>query len=171
MTTTNTVESDLNAFGQAYGYDASYLIDLNRASPGAFEAFAASQPLGHYRSELSLEAHFVARITTMQAEDCGPCGQLNLLMAVEAGVDRELLEWLIHEPDRLPQELARVRAHVRQVLGQDPVDPEGVEALRASLGDAAFAELATAIVGSLIYPTLKRAMLASMSCEPLNLDF
>ncbi|MDF1837099.1 MAG: hypothetical protein P1V35_04465, partial [Planctomycetota bacterium] len=68
MTTTSNTESDLQAFGQAYQYNVDYLLDLNRAAPQAFEHFAASQALGHYRVELSLEAHFVARIVCMQVE-------------------------------------------------------------------------------------------------------
>ena len=171
MTTTSSTESDLHAFGQAYLYNVDYLIELNRISPEAFGHFSACQALGQYRSALSLDAHFVARITSAQAEDCGPCAQLNLRMAVEAGVDRGMLEALISDPESLPEVLAHVRYHVRQVLGQEPADPERVEALRERLGDTAFAELATTIVGSLIYPTLKRAMLRSQSCEALNLDF
>ena len=171
MSTSTTTESDLQAFGQAYRYDVDYLIQLNRASPGAFAQFVASQPMGNYRCELSLEAHFVARITCMQAEDCGPCAQLNLRMAVEAGLDRELLEILLHHPEALSPELRGVRSHVRQVLGQDPVDPDGAEGLRDQLGETAFAELATTIAGSQIYPTLKKAMLKSLSCEAIHLDF
>ncbi|MDF1837098.1 MAG: hypothetical protein P1V35_04460, partial [Planctomycetota bacterium] len=103
--------------------------------------------------------------------DCGACAQLSLRMAVEAGVSRSLLETLVHRPDELPPLLVSVRDHVRRVLGVDAMDEDAAEALRSELGDAGFAELATCIVGSRIYPTLKKAMLATQTCQALHLDF
>ncbi len=171
MKTESTTEVELRQFGAAYQYDVTYLLDLLQASPEVFSRFAACQGLGQHREALSLEAHFVARITTMQIEDCGPCAQLNLRMAVESGVGREELRTLLERPEDLPAPLGAVRDHVRRALGAEPEDLEASEALRASLGDKAFAELAAAIVGSRLYPTLKKALSSSRACAPLHLDF
>ncbi|MEM7586666.1 MAG: hypothetical protein AAF560_24975 [Acidobacteriota bacterium] len=166
-----TIRGQLQAFSEAYQYDASYLEQVFDASPGAFGAFYAAQPMSSYRSALPLDAHYVARVAAMQGQDCGACAQLNLRMAVEAGVDRELLTTLIDDPTSLPAPLRDVHDHALAVTRGDAIDLERAERLRAAYGNEAFAELAVCITGSSIYPTLKRALATALSCEPLRLDF
>ncbi len=171
MTSTSTSAQDFEAFGKAYDYDAGYLIQLSETSEGALAAFTAAMGLSKFREELPLDAHFVARIVAMQSEDCGPCAQLNLRLAVEAGVDRELLKTLLECPEELPAELQDVRLHTRAVIEGSPADPERYERLRARWGDAAFSELATCIAGCRLFPTMKRSLLSSAVCQTLSLDF
>ncbi len=171
MTETTAIHAGIAAFSAAYDYDASYLAELATASPGAYAAFAGAQAMSSYRAALPLEAHHVARITTMQAEDCGACAQLNLRMAVEDSVDRELLAVLLRAPDELPAELRDVRDHARAVVENAVPDPERAGRIRAHYGDEAFAELAVVITGCRIYPTAKRALLRAGHCEILTLDF
>lgn len=161
----------ITAFGQQYDYDTAYMTELLDASPAAYAAFAAALPLSSHRQALPLAAHFVARITTLQAEDCGACTQLNLRMAVEAGVDRAVLATLLARPDTLPAELADIRAHVLDVVGGSLPDPERAARIRARHGDAGFAELATAIAGSRLFPTIKRALMHASACQKPTLDF
>lgn len=161
----------ITAFGQQYDYDTRYMTELLDASPAAYAAFAAAMPLSRHRQALPLAAHFVARIVTLQAEDCGACTQLNLRMAVEAGVDRAVLATLLERPDTLPAELADIRAHVLDVVSHGQPDPERAERIRARHGDAGFAELATAIAGSRLFPTMKRALMHASACQKPTLDF
>lgn len=167
----DAIREQIEAFGTAYAYDAGYLTRLLDDSPGAYETFTAAQAMSIYRDSLPLDAHFVARVATMQAADCGPCAQLNLRMAVEAGVDRTILRALIDEPNGLPEALRDVADHAREVITGAVTDPERAGRLRACYGDAAFAELAMAIVGSQIYPATKRALDDAGVCERLHLDF
>ncbi|MCB9915551.1 MAG: hypothetical protein H6828_10440 [Planctomycetes bacterium] len=168
--TPDELREHLRAFGRAYAYDASYLEELLAASPAGFRAFQAAQPLGAFRRELPLEAHWVARVATMQAEDCGACGQLNVRMALEAGVDRELLRALVHAPDALDEALRDVRLHALAVARAEPVDLERVERLRARYGAAGLAELALVVAGCRVYPTLKRALGRMAACAPVSVD-
>ena len=168
----STARAELEAFGRAYRYDTGYLIELAASAPEAFETFRAAQGMSHHRKALPLDAHFVARVATMQAEDCGACGQLNLRMAREAGVERELLRTLIDDPSRLPEPLRDVRDHALGVCAGafGPEEDERGERLRAAFGEEAFHELAVVIAGCRIYPTLKRSLLQPQACEPLRLD-
>lgn len=158
------------AFGQAFAYDTAYAEELLRAAPGAYVAFQRVQDLVAQREALPLEQHFVARIATMQGADCGACGQLNLRMALQAGVDRALLETLVERPDDLPEPHADIRRHALAVARGELADGARVERLRRALGRSAFAELAAVIAGCTLYPTLKRALDFRQSCEPLHLD-
>lgn len=175
MTQTTThdpaILSHIDAFGAAYHYDASYLAELYQASPSAYQVFAAAQAMSTFRETLPLDAHFVARVVAMQAEDCGPCAQLNLRMAVEARVDRGLLTILLESPEKLPGRLGDVRAHVCAVTSGEAGDPERAARLVREYGDAALAELAVCIAGCRMYPTVKRALLKDGVCEILSLDF
>lgn len=166
-----TAAAQLHTFGEAYTYDASYLLELLEASPPAYEAFKSARDLSSYRWALPLNEHFVARIAAMQGDGCGACTQLNLRMAVEAGVDRELLRTLLERPSELPAPLRDVREHAHGVASGGPVDPERVERLRSRLGSEAFAELALAIAGSRLFPGLKRALGREGACESPNVDF
>lgn len=154
----------LRQFSASYEYDTAYLEKLLKDSSGAYRAFEGGQSMSQYRKALPLDAHYVARIATMQVEDCGPCTQLNLRMAIESGVERSLLDTLIQSPKKLPQELGDIRDHARAVVGAEALDPARVERLRALYGDDGFAELAVVITGCRLYPTLKRAMLENESC-------
>lgn len=162
---------ELQQFGAAYNYDVGYLMKLLEDSPGAFEAFSGAEGMSAYRRALPIDAHYVARVATMRVEDCGPCTELNLKMAVEAGVDRELLETLLHTPEELPDDLRDVWAHARAVVGAGDLDPVRAGRLRQRYGDEGFAELAVVIVGCRVYPTLKRAMLANERCVIGDLEY
>jgi hypothetical protein len=166
-----TRRRELQAFGAHFDYDVTYLERLMDAAPEAFLAFADAQPLGRRRAALLPEAHAVACTAVMLHDDCGACAQLNLRMAVEAGVDRDLLQTMLDRPEDLPGPLHDVFEHARQVVrGSDP-DPERVERLRQHLGEAAFGELAAAITGARIYPTMKRALGTTTTCRRPTLDF
>lgn len=170
-TETLNAAAELHAFGQAYDYDVSYLIDLLEASPPTFEAFEPARGMSDYRWALPLDAHFVARVATMLGEDCGPCTQLNLGMALEAGVDRELLRCMLERPEGLAPHLRDVRDHALATARGETSCPDRVERLRARFGAEGFAELALAIVGSRLFPTLKRALGRDGVCQTPTVDF
>ena len=98
----------LREFGAKYRYDVGYMEQLLGLSPKSYDAFAAAMAMAEYREHLPLDAHFVARISAILADDCGACTQLNLRMAAEAGVDRAVLRQLLDDPDGLPPELRLV---------------------------------------------------------------
>ncbi len=170
MPSAQELHDTLDQFGRAYNYDVRYMQVMLDASQAAFEAFAAAQPLSGFRERLPLDAHFVARISIMQAEDCGACAQLNLRMALEAGVKRALLETLISQPAELPASLQDVREHALGVARGLPPDGERMARLRTTYGADGIAELAVCMVGARIYPTLKRSMGEAQTCQPLTLD-
>ncbi|QDU68423.1 hypothetical protein [Engelhardtia mirabilis] len=148
-------------------------LQLLELSPGVYQVFEGAMAMSEFRDQLPLDAHYLARISALMADDCGACTQLNLRMAVEveAGVDRLLLRQLLEDPAALPPVLKLVHDHAVQVVGGDNAEPERVAALREAHGDAAFAELGVNTLGSRSYPGLRRAMGAERTCPPPTLDF
>lgn len=163
--------NELCAFSAHYDYDTSYLIHLLDTAPSAFAAFSLAQSMAQRRTELPAREHAIACISVMLHENCGACGQLNLRMATEVGVDRTLLQTLLDNPADLPPELRDVYEHAHDVVRGTAPDPQRTKRLRSSLGDAAFGDLAVTITGARIYPALKRALGTATACPRPRLDF
>ncbi len=161
----------LQEFGATYDYDIGYMEQLLDLSPAAYGEFEAAMGMAELRVHLPVDAHFVARISALLADDCGACTQLNLRMAAEAGVDREVLRQVLEDPNSLPPVLRLVYEHATQVVRGGNADAARVQQLKSAFGDEAYAELAVNILGSRIYPALRRAMGAEVSCPPPTLDF
>ena len=158
-------------FEAHYGYDTGYMEKLVELSPAAFDQFAAAMGMSELNEHLTAEQHYVGAISALMADDCGACTQLNLKMAVEADVDRELLRTLIEKPVELPPTLRAIHTYATQVVSGTNANPDVVRDLLEALGDEGFAELAVNILGCRIYPGLRRAMGAETACPPLTLDF
>ena len=158
MPTLQERHASIQAFGERYRYDMSYQTELLDSAPQAFDAFARAQGTSAHRQRLPLDAHYVARVAMMQAEDCRDCIQVNLRMAVEAGVPRELMLTLLHRPEELEPGLADVRAHAFDVSRGPTLDAERVERLRSRYGADGFAELAVCLAGCRLFTTAKRSL-------------
>ncbi len=165
----DALHQQLDAFAAAYDYDVDYLRATLEGSRAVFERFTDAQGLSSVRRALPRDAHFIARVATMRGEDCGPCTLLNLKMALEAGVPRELLETALSRPEALPGALADVWAHAAATVEGATFDGERAQRLRLAYGDAGFVELAAAITGARLYPTMKRALGYGERCAPVSL--
>lgn len=172
MTTTiDSTRAGLREFSTRYRYDTGYMERLLGMAPAAYERFAAAMGMSQAGESLPVDARFVAKAATLLGDDCGPCLQLTLQMAVEAGVRRELLGALLDRPDELPPPLRDVYRHARQVVAGENGDGERIERLRAAFGDQGFGEICVLIAGARLYPTIKRAMGAASSCHRASLQF
>jgi len=90
----------LRRFNQHYGYDTSYLDMLLRESPAAFFKFAPLMKASRHREVVPIEASFAAGLVGAKAEDCGPCAQLVVDMALEAGVPKDQIEAVVRRDVR-----------------------------------------------------------------------
>lgn len=158
MTTLQQSRKAIQNFSDRYRYDMSYQTELLDSSPEAFEVFGRAQGTSGHRKALPLDAHYVARVAMMQAEDCGDCIQVNLRMAVEAGVERDLLLTLLDHPDRLAPELRDVRDHAFDVSTKTTPDKDRVARLRDVYGRDGFAELSVCLAGCRLFTTVKRSL-------------
>ncbi|MEM7305051.1 MAG: hypothetical protein AAF682_00205 [Planctomycetota bacterium] len=171
MSTIQASRKAIQQFSDHYRYDMSYQTELLESAPEAFRVFVNAQGTSGHRRVLPLDAHYVARVAMMQAEDCGDCVQVNLRMAVEAGVERELLDTLLREPDQLAAELRDVRDHAFDVAMQPIPDEARARRLREVYGRDGFAELSVCLAGCRLFTTVKRSLGKASPCEVLDGDF
>ena len=80
------LHSIIRRFEKRYAYDATYMHEIADTSVGAFMKLGLAQAMNTHREGVPLDALFAARITAVRFEDCGPCAQLVVNMALEAGV-------------------------------------------------------------------------------------
>jgi hypothetical protein len=160
----------VRAFERRYGYDGSYmheLVELDRT--GFLRFMQISSGLGQHAGCLPPAAFFAARLAAILHEDCGPCAQLVVDMALEAGVAPATLTALAAgRPDEADGDAALAFRFARALLAASPALEDLRTAATARFGDAGPADLGLAVVSARVYPVLKRAMGQAHACQRLR---
>jgi hypothetical protein len=155
----------VRAFAEHYDYDVSYMEALMDASPGAFRTFENAMAMGRFQKAAPGELLMIAKLAAVRAEDCGPCLELGVKMAREQGIPEPIIRGALHGGKGLNPEHLDVYNYARAVALNDPMDPELIPRLEARWGREVVAELAVAIAGVRLYPTMKRALGYAKSCS------
>lgn len=153
------------AFERAYDYDMSYVRDLVDADPRAARLYGRAIAIGQYRRDVPLLAWCAAQMTTVMAEDCGPCTQLGVTLAEREGVDPAVLRAILaRDITALPEDAALGVRFAEAVLAHDVA----ADALRDKIvrrwGKRALIALGFAITAGRLYPTLKYALGHGRAC-------
>ncbi len=160
----------LDSEEEKLGESMDYLRHVVDVSPGAFARFAAIMPFANSRKVLPVDAWFVAQVVAAKREDCGPCLQITVNLARQAGVSPDVLRAALDgRLDELPEDLSEVARFAAAIA--KATDDEG---LRSSLtdryGERGVIELAFAIASARIPPTVKRALGFARSCRDVAID-
>ena len=159
----------LAAFERKYGYDASYMHELMDTDFAGFRHYARAIGGGQYQGTLPRDAWYAAKLATMQHDDCGPCAQLSIDMALEAGVPAAALQAAARrEPETMPADMALAWRYADATLRHDPAADDLRPEVLARWGEKGLAALALAITLARLYPTLKYAMGHGKSCQRLT---
>ena len=160
------IKKRLAAFEKHYGYDASYMHELADIDLRAFLKFARATNVSSYRRDAPPEARLAASLVAVLAEDCGPCTQLCVTMALAEGIAPPTIAALVAgDESAMPDAALLGFRFARAVLAHDPSADE----LRAEIvkrwGQRALVALSFAIVAARLYPTLKYALGHGKSCQ------
>ena len=155
----------LDAFERAYSYDIGYARDLLDADPAALMAFWKVVGMAGYRKGVPRDPWFAAGIAGVLAEDCGPCTQLGVEKAAEAGVPPQVLRAVIAgDVAAMPDDVALSYRFARASLDRDPeADALRDEVVRRG-GRRGLVSLAFAVTTARMFPTLKSALGHARSC-------
>ena len=162
---------DLENLSNRYRYDIDYLKEFLRGSPDGFAKFADFRPLSYHREFLPLETYWVSKLAAMQVADCGDCLQLSVRMALEAGVDKLLVQACLQGGSRLPENLKDVFDFATAVAGYRNIDPLLEERIDAQLDQRQRIELGVCVATASVYPTIKRAFGHTQSCSLMEIEF
>jgi len=160
----------LEKFGSRYNYDVGYMRDMLDIAPRAFFKFSPLSRLAAHREVVPAEAATAAKILGTLAEDCGPCVQLNIDIAREAGVDDSQITAIVqHDVPAMNEATALAYHFASAILKQSPDVMARREAVRSAWGDKGVIELTLALQISRVFPMLKTGLGYAESCQRLQL--
>src|SRR4051812_34947373 len=148
----------LRQTNRRFGYDTTYLEAMLKHSPAAFFKFAALSKAAGHREVVPVEASFAAKISGAMAEDCGPCTQLTVNMALEAAVPKDQIEAVLRRDTRAMSNATELGFRFADAVVRRSADcDECRDAVRREWGDKGVIDLTMALQVSRIFPMVKAA--------------
>jgi hypothetical protein len=161
----------IDGFERQWGYDASYMRDVIQASPASFVKFAFGTRAADARAAPP-EALFAATLAGVLTEDCGPCTQLGVDMAIAGGIDPAVVRGVragdvvaMGETASLAFRFAQASL-ARDMAAADPLRDEIV----GRWGEKALVSIGLSLVASRMYPTLKYALGHGKACSKVVVE-
>ncbi len=159
----------LRTMSKRYAYDTSYLEMMLSQSPSAFFKFAPVMMAARHREVVPLEASFAAKLVGALAEDCGPCTQLVVDMALEAGMARELIEAVLRRDPRAMNSDTVLGFRFSDALARRSGDEdENRDAVRARWGEKGVIDLTLALQMGRMFPMVKAGLGYARECRRVS---
>ncbi|MFV1983873.1 MAG: carboxymuconolactone decarboxylase family protein [Thiohalomonadales bacterium] len=160
----------IDDFEAHYKYDSTYMRELLKYSPVGYAKFSAFIPLSSHKEKLSIDEYWVAKLAAMQVEDCGECLQLNVRMALEAGVNKNIIEAVIKEDSALLGNLADVYRYAKDVAAHKQIEASLMDRIESKYDKGMLLEFGLCIATAKVFPTIKRAMGYTKSCNLIEIE-
>jgi hypothetical protein len=161
----------LRSMSQRYGYDTSYLDMMLDQSRSAFFKFAPLMFASRHREVVSVDASFAAKITGTLAEDCGPCTQLTVDMALEAGMPKQQVEAVLRRDiSAMNSETVLGFRFADAVIRRSADDDACRDAVRARWGERGVIDLTMALQMGRMFPMVKAGLGYARECRQVSVD-
>jgi hypothetical protein len=161
----------LRAFARRYGYDVSYLEMMLNHSPAAFFKFAPLMKASAHREAVPIDASFAAKIVGALAEDCGPCTQLVVDMALEAGMPRDQIEAVLRRDPRAMNDASTLGFRFADAVARRSADDDEFrDAVRAQWGEKGVIDLTLALQMGRMFPMVKAGLGYARECRRVSVD-
>jgi hypothetical protein len=157
----------LRAFAKSYGYDVSYLLMMLNHSPAAFFKFAPLMKAAAHREAVPIDASFAAKIVGALAEDCGPCTQLVVDMALEAGMAKDQIEAVLRRDAKAMNEATTLGFRFADAVARRAVEAEDEfrDAVLAQWGQKGVIDLTLALQMGRMFPMVKAGLGYARECR------
>ena len=154
-----------------YDYDVTYMQDILKTDLKAFLKFMGFQTMSSHAGNLPAGPLFAARIRAIIWDDCGPCTQLVVNMALEAKLDPGIVRAIIDgDWTSLPEEIALVAQFTELVLAHDPEADDLREKILALWGAEGLIAIGYGISSSRVYPALKYTLGYGKACSRISVN-
>lgn len=156
----------IDRFERRWRYDAGYMRDVIAANPASFVKFR----LGTSAADLKAappEALIAAGLVGVLAEDCGPCTQIAVDIAVARGVKPGVLRAILAGDAAAMGETAALGwRFARASLARDMAEADPLrDEIARRWGQQALVAISLALMASRMYPTLKYALGHGKTCS------
>jgi hypothetical protein len=164
------LERSLRKFEKQWGYDAAYQHELLQLNWKSFLKYGLGVKAMDY-SAAPPEAMFAASLYTVMTEDCGPCTQIGVDIALASGVPEHVVRAaLAGDEQGMGETAALAWRFARASLARDIEADVYREEIERRWGRKAVAALGLAMVAARSYPTLKYAMGYGKACSRILVD-
>lgn len=152
----------------AYGYDGTYMHEVLDTSLGAFVKFMLFQTMSSHNEGVSKNAWYAAKLAAAMSEDCGPCTQLVVNMALKAGVPAPSISAVIRgDIEQADAETAFGFRYGMAVATNHPDAVTYAEQAKKRYGKRGVISLAFTVAASRVYPAVKRGMGHGAACAKI----
>lgn len=159
-------EPALAAFSKRYDYDVSHMRAMLAASPKAFLRFYDITKAATHREAAPKAAYYAAKLVGALFEDCGPCTQLVINMAQEAGVDAAQIEAVLRRDVSAMSPETALGFHFAEAIAHRLADEDHQrEAVRARWGEKGLIDLTFALQVGRLFPMLKAGLGYAKECR------
>jgi len=161
----------LLAMESRYDYDVRYMQDILKTDIKAFLKFMGFQTMSSHSGNVPAAPLFAAKIRAIIWDDCGPCTQLVVNMALEAKVSPDIVSAIIErELNKLPEDIALVVRFTELVLAHNPEADELREKILGLWGSEGLIAIAYGISSSRVYPALKYTLGYGNACSRITVN-
>jgi hypothetical protein len=161
----------LRGFAKRYGYDTSYAEAMLDQAPSAFFKLAPLMKAADHREAVPVETSFAAKLTGALAEDCGPCTQLCVDMALEAGMAKDQIEAVLRRNVKAMTPAVALGFQFADAIVRRSVEDDTFrEAVRARWGDKGVIDLAMGLQMGRLFPMMKLALGYAKECRRVSVD-
>ncbi len=159
----------ISQFEKAFGYDGTYMHEVLDASLVAFLKFSLFQIMSQHREQVPYVAWSAARLAATLSEDCGPCTQLGIDMALRAHVPADTLKALLRGDLEHVDADASLGFRYGTAVAQNSPDAVALaEEVEQRYGKRGAVSLAFAVTSVRVYPALKRGLGHGAACSKLS---
>jgi hypothetical protein len=161
----------IDAMAGSYGYDAGYMHEILAASTLAFLKFGLFQIMSDHRDRLPKDAWYAAKLAAALSEDCGPCSQLVVDMALRDGVASSSIAALLRDDMSGAGADAALGFRSGHAVARNGVDCVALaEEAEKRFGKRGLVSLDFAVACSRVYPTLKRGLGHGAACTKITVS-
>jgi len=155
----------LDSFERRFNYDMTYAREILDASPKALLRFSRIGGFTQHREGAPLDVYYAVKIAGTLQEDCGPCTQLMVDMALAEGVSPAVLRTIVaRDPSAMPPDVSLAFRYAQATLAHS-LDANALrEEIVARWGRKALVSLAYGLAAARIFPTLKYALGHGQAC-------
>lgn len=156
----------MESFKTHYNYNTSYMEEIINVSEESYEVFENFLPMASFANKAPVDVINVARITAIINEDCGTCAQLYVDLAVEAGLDKDIVKEIVYnQGENLSDELKTLYNFTLAVSNNETIDTNLYDKVNKLYSREVLTEISLAIAATKVFPTIKRVLNYVESCS------
>lgn len=147
-----------------YNYDGTYMHEMMDATLAGSRRFLKIQNAGDWQGDAPANAYWAAGLASALLEDCGPCVQIGTDIAIENGMDANIIKALLSgAPTDADAQLGFDFS--RALLTHSQKLDELREKVETKWGKAALIALSLRAMTTRNFPILKRALGHAKACQ------